>query len=179
MICKNCISYRISCGLSFSLVYSTMLVKLVFLISLNSGVYLPATYQALLLCFAVLIQLVSSIPFEFYFLHLLKAQFTFLVHLLPICLGTVLFWWSLATWDNKIIIVIWYSIYSTDVFLKIIIFTRVTAECRLPLPWLRVASWFFCNQGLKNCWHGSGIEPVTLYHSSTVRHLWPLSHSNL
>jgi hypothetical protein len=39
-------------------VYSTLLVKLVFLVSLNSGVYLPATYQALLLCFAVLIQLV-------------------------------------------------------------------------------------------------------------------------
>jgi hypothetical protein len=45
-------------GLSYSIVYSTLLVKLVFLVSLNSGVYLPATYQALLLCFAVLIQLV-------------------------------------------------------------------------------------------------------------------------
>lgn len=40
--------------------FSTLLVKLVFLISLNSGVYLPATYQALLLCFAILIQLVIS-----------------------------------------------------------------------------------------------------------------------
>ena len=48
-------------GLSYSVVYSTLLVKLVFLVSLNSGVYLPATYQSLLLCFAVLIQLVIGI----------------------------------------------------------------------------------------------------------------------
>ena len=32
-----------------------------FLVSLNSGVYLPATYQSLLLCFAILIQLVIGI----------------------------------------------------------------------------------------------------------------------
>jgi hypothetical protein len=50
--------FRLGTGLSYSIVYSTLLVKLVFLVSLNSGVYLPATYQALLLCFAVLIQLV-------------------------------------------------------------------------------------------------------------------------
>jgi hypothetical protein len=53
--------YRLGTGLSYSIVYSTLLVKLVFLVSLNSGVYLPATYQALLLCFAVLIQLVIGI----------------------------------------------------------------------------------------------------------------------
>jgi hypothetical protein len=62
-----CSVSRIATGLAYSVVYSTLLVKLVFLISLNSGVYLPATYQSLLLCFAVLIQLVSYIVFEFYY----------------------------------------------------------------------------------------------------------------
>ena len=57
----SCASLRLGTGLAYSLVYSTLLVKLVFLISLNSGVYLPATYQSLLLCFAILIQLVIGI----------------------------------------------------------------------------------------------------------------------
>lgn len=57
----TCAVIRLGSGLSYSLVYSTLLVKLVFLISLNSGVYLPATYQSLLLCFAILIQLVIGI----------------------------------------------------------------------------------------------------------------------
>lgn len=48
---------RLGAGLAYSLVFSTLLVKCVFLISLNGGVYLPAPYQALLLFFAVLIQL--------------------------------------------------------------------------------------------------------------------------
>merc|ERR1719500_407799 len=52
---------RLGTGLAYSLVYSTLLVKLVFLISLNSGVYLPATYQSLLLSFAILIQLVIGV----------------------------------------------------------------------------------------------------------------------
>jgi len=39
---------------------------------------------------------------------------------------------------------------------------EVYGHCRLLLPWLRVPCWFFCNQGLKNCWHGRpGIEPTT------------------
>jgi hypothetical protein len=62
---------RLGTGLSYSIVYSTLLVKLVFLVSLNSGVYLPATYQALLLCFAVLIQLVIG---KIVFLILLKIR---------------------------------------------------------------------------------------------------------
>jgi len=57
----TCAVIRLGTGLSYSLIYSTLLVKLVFLISLNSGVYLPATYQSLLLCFAILIQLVIGI----------------------------------------------------------------------------------------------------------------------
>ena len=52
---------RLGTGLAYALVYSTLLVKLVFLISLNSGVYLPATYQSLLLCFAILIQVVIGV----------------------------------------------------------------------------------------------------------------------
>ncbi len=51
-----CSVARIASGASYSIVYATLLVKLVFLVSLNGGVYLPATYQSLLLCFAILIQ---------------------------------------------------------------------------------------------------------------------------
>ena len=57
----TCAMVRLGTGLAYTLVYSTLLVKLVFLISLNSGVYLPATYQSLLLCFAILIQLVIGV----------------------------------------------------------------------------------------------------------------------
>ena len=57
----TCAVVRLGTGLAYTLVYSTLLVKLVFLISLNSGVYLPATYQSLLLCFALLIQLVIGV----------------------------------------------------------------------------------------------------------------------
>ncbi|XP_072156644.1 probable metabotropic glutamate receptor mgl-1 isoform X2 [Bemisia tabaci] len=53
----TCALVRIGTGLGYSLVFSTLLVKCVFLISLNGGVYLPAPYQALLLFFAVLIQI--------------------------------------------------------------------------------------------------------------------------
>ena len=53
-----CIILKFGPGLAFTLIYSTLLVKIVFLISLNSDIYLPATYQILLLFFAVLIQLV-------------------------------------------------------------------------------------------------------------------------
>ena len=48
---------RFGSGLSYSIVYSTLLVKLIFLICLNSGIYLTAAYQAVLLFFAILIQL--------------------------------------------------------------------------------------------------------------------------
>ena len=57
----TCAVSRIGIGLAYTIIYSTLLVKLVFLISLNSGVYLPATYQCLLLCFAILIQAVIGI----------------------------------------------------------------------------------------------------------------------
>ena len=56
-----CSVLRIGTGLAYVTVYATLLVKLVFLVSLNSGVYLPATYQSLLLCFAVLIQVVIGV----------------------------------------------------------------------------------------------------------------------
>ena len=51
-----CSVARLAAGTSYAIVYATLLVKLVFLVSLNGGVYLPATYQSLLLCFAILIQ---------------------------------------------------------------------------------------------------------------------------
>ena len=54
----TCVAVRLGTGLSYVLIYSSLLVKQVFLISLNTGVYLPAMYQALLACFAVIVQVV-------------------------------------------------------------------------------------------------------------------------
>lgn len=53
-----CAAVRFGAGLSLALVFATLLVKCVFLASLDGGVYLPAPYQALLLFFAVLTQAV-------------------------------------------------------------------------------------------------------------------------
>ena len=55
---------RLGTGLAYTLVYSTLLVKLVFLISLNTGVYLPAMYQALLFFFCVLVQAVVLVQWN-------------------------------------------------------------------------------------------------------------------
>ncbi|XP_043273807.1 uncharacterized protein [Venturia canescens] len=51
----TCAAFRLV-GLPAALVFAALLVKCVFLLSLNSGVYLPAPYQALVLVFAVLVQ---------------------------------------------------------------------------------------------------------------------------
>jgi hypothetical protein len=58
----TCAMTRLGVGLAYAIVFATLLVKSVFLISLNGGVYLPAPYQALLLLFAVLIQVRHSFP---------------------------------------------------------------------------------------------------------------------
>jgi hypothetical protein len=57
----TCVAIRLGTGLSYVLIYSSLLVKQVFLISLNTGVYLPAMYQALLFSFCVLVQLVIGV----------------------------------------------------------------------------------------------------------------------
>lgn len=57
----TCATIRFGVGVSYALVFAALLVKCVFLISLNSGVYLPAPYQGLLLLFAVLIQIAINI----------------------------------------------------------------------------------------------------------------------
>ncbi|XP_044729777.1 uncharacterized protein LOC123293126 [Chrysoperla carnea] len=57
----TCATIRFGIGVSYALVFAALLVKCVFLISLNSGVYLPAPYQGLLLLFAVLIQITIGI----------------------------------------------------------------------------------------------------------------------
>ncbi|XP_043491528.1 uncharacterized protein LOC122517174 isoform X2 [Polistes fuscatus] len=51
----SCAAFRLV-GLPAALVFAALLVKCVFLLSLNSGVYLPAPYQALVLIFAVMVQ---------------------------------------------------------------------------------------------------------------------------
>lgn len=62
-----CSVARIAASSSYAIVYATLLVKLVFLVSLNGGVYLPATYQSLLLCFAILIQVKIPVLVTLYF----------------------------------------------------------------------------------------------------------------
>ena len=60
----SCVLVRLGLGLSYVLIYSSLLVKLVFLISLNTGVYLPAMYQALLFFFCVLVQAVILVQWN-------------------------------------------------------------------------------------------------------------------
>eukprot|EP00095_Tigriopus_kingsejongensis_P007515 maker-scaffold103_size370364-snap-gene-1.24 protein:Tk07515 transcript:maker-scaffold103_size370364-snap-gene-1.24-mRNA-1 annotation:"g-protein coupled receptor family c group 5 member c isoform x1" len=57
----TCSAIRLGTGFAYTLIYSSLLVKLVFLISLNTGVYLPATYQALLFLFCILVQFVIGL----------------------------------------------------------------------------------------------------------------------
>ncbi|CAK1551131.1 unnamed protein product [Leptosia nina] len=51
-----CGAVRFGTGVAYVIVFVTLLVKCVFLLSLNGGVYLPAAYQGLLLFFAIMIQ---------------------------------------------------------------------------------------------------------------------------
>ena len=57
----SCVVVRLGTGLAYTIIYSSLLVKQVFLISLNTGVYLPAAYQALLFTFSVLVQVVGGV----------------------------------------------------------------------------------------------------------------------
>ena len=49
----TCTLNRAGTGICFAIVYGTLLVKTVFLLSLHTGVYLSAEYQALLLFFII------------------------------------------------------------------------------------------------------------------------------
>ncbi|XP_076262806.1 uncharacterized protein LOC143197895 isoform X2 [Rhynchophorus ferrugineus] len=57
----TCGLMRFGTGVAYAIVFASLLVKCVFLISLNGGVYLPAPYQGLLLMFAILIQVAIAI----------------------------------------------------------------------------------------------------------------------
>lgn len=57
----SCATIRFAAGVGLAIIFASLLVKCIFLISLNSGVYLPAPYQALLLFFAVLIQITIDV----------------------------------------------------------------------------------------------------------------------
>ncbi|XP_064099078.1 metabotropic glutamate receptor 7-like isoform X1 [Macrobrachium nipponense] len=60
----SCAATRLLVGVSGAVIFATLLVKCVFLISLNSGVYLPAHYQGLLLFFIVLVQVSVNIQWQ-------------------------------------------------------------------------------------------------------------------
>ncbi|XP_030752849.1 uncharacterized protein LOC115879929 isoform X2 [Sitophilus oryzae] len=57
----TCALMRFGTGVAYTIVFASLLVKCVFLISLNGGVYLPAPYQGLLLMFAILIQVAIAV----------------------------------------------------------------------------------------------------------------------
>ncbi|XP_013789415.2 metabotropic glutamate receptor 2-like [Limulus polyphemus] len=57
----TCTVLRVGLGLAYTLVFATLLVKSVFLLSLHAGVYLPASYQGLLLFFVVIVQVVIGV----------------------------------------------------------------------------------------------------------------------
>ncbi|XP_022240045.1 metabotropic glutamate receptor 2-like [Limulus polyphemus] len=57
----TCTVIRIGLGLAYTLVFATLLVKLVFLLSLHAGVYLPASYQGFLLFFILIVQVVIDV----------------------------------------------------------------------------------------------------------------------
>ena len=57
----SCAAIRLGTGLAYGLIYTSLLVKQNFLISLNNGVYLPASYQALLFLFSIITQVVIGI----------------------------------------------------------------------------------------------------------------------
>lgn len=57
----TCAITRFGTGVAYTIVFASLLVKCVFLISLNGGVYLPAPYQGLLLLFAILIQVAIGV----------------------------------------------------------------------------------------------------------------------
>ncbi|KAG8201847.1 hypothetical protein JTE90_027327 [Oedothorax gibbosus] len=62
----TCGLIRAGVGIAYALVFATLLVKCVFLLSLHVGVYLSSAYQGLLLFFAVTVQLVIAVQWLIY-----------------------------------------------------------------------------------------------------------------
>ena len=56
----TCVAIRLGTGLSYVLIYASIMVKQVFLMALSTGIYLPVLYQILLFSFCVLVQIVIS-----------------------------------------------------------------------------------------------------------------------
>ena len=56
-----CLAIRVGSSLSCTIVYATLLVKMITSISLNSGIHLHPTYQVILLFFVIIIQVVIGI----------------------------------------------------------------------------------------------------------------------
>ncbi|CAL8137352.1 unnamed protein product [Orchesella dallaii] len=52
----GCFVGRLGVGITYSLIFSVLMVKCVFLLSLDTGVYLPTSYQGILLFFSVAVQ---------------------------------------------------------------------------------------------------------------------------
>ncbi|RWS29785.1 metabotropic glutamate receptor 2-like protein [Leptotrombidium deliense] len=57
----SCTVIRVGLGLGYATIFGTLLVKTVFLLSLHSGIYLPIVYQAFLLFFILLTQIVIDV----------------------------------------------------------------------------------------------------------------------
>ena len=76
-----CVFVRIGTGLSYAIIYSSIMVKQVFIISLNTSVYLPNLYQFLLFSFSVLVQIVLNVQ---WLVLVPLCQFTSQDHLLSL-----------------------------------------------------------------------------------------------
>ncbi|RWS10762.1 metabotropic glutamate receptor 2-like protein [Dinothrombium tinctorium] len=57
----SCTCTRVALGIGYTVVFGTLLVKTVFLLSLHSGTYLPISYQAFLLFFIVATQIAIDV----------------------------------------------------------------------------------------------------------------------
>ncbi|RWS01381.1 metabotropic glutamate receptor 2-like protein [Dinothrombium tinctorium] len=57
----TCSLTRVGLGVGYAIIFGTLLVKTIFLLSLHSGTYLSASYQALLLFFVVITQIAIEI----------------------------------------------------------------------------------------------------------------------
>lgn len=63
----TCLVIRAGVGITYAVVFATLLVKCVFLLNLHMGLYLKSCYQGLLLFFIVAVQVVIAVQWLFYY----------------------------------------------------------------------------------------------------------------
>lgn len=71
----GCFVGRLGVGITYSLIFSVLMVKCVFLLSLDTGIYLPTSYQGILLFFAVLVQVAIDTQWVIMYPPFLQVSF--------------------------------------------------------------------------------------------------------